>query len=62
MAQQQVGRLEAQNFSPKFELFDLNVTISYESANQGPSVPLLGVKSRDLHDKLDRANVQVGST
>ena len=35
MAQQQVGRLEAQNFSPKFELFDLNVTISYESVSQG---------------------------
>ena len=59
MAQQQVGRLEAQNFSLKFELF---VTISYESASQGPSVPSLGVKSRDLHGKLDRANVQVGST
>ena len=46
----------------KFKLFDLNVTISYESASQGPIVPSLGVKSRDLHGKLDRANVQVGST
>ena len=57
MTQQQVGRLEAQIFSPKFEVFYLNVTISYESASQGPSVPSLGVKSRDLHGKLDHANV-----
>ena len=33
----------------KFELFNLNVTIGYESASRGPSVPLVGVENCDLH-------------
>ena len=49
MVQQRVGWLKRWNFSPKFESFDLNVTISYESASGGPSVPLLCIENCDLH-------------
>ena len=61
MVQQQVGWLERQNFSPKF---DLNITISYESASGGPSVPSLYIKNCDLHGNSIRVHalVQVGST
>ena len=46
MVQQRVGWLERWNFSPKF---DLNVTISYESASGGPSVPSLCIGNCDFH-------------
>ena len=34
----------------KFEFFDLNIIISYESTSRGPSVPSLGVENCNLHD------------
>ena len=43
MVQQRVGWLERRISHRKFEFFDLNVTISYESASGGP------VKNCDLH-------------
>ena len=49
MVQQRVGWLERRISHRKFEFFDLNVTISYESASGGPSVPLLRVENYDLH-------------
>ena len=49
MVQQRVGWLERRISHRKFEFFDLNVTISYESASGGPSVPSLRVENCDLH-------------
>ena len=49
MVQQRVDWLERRISHRKFEFFDLNITISYESANRGHSVPLLCVENSDLH-------------
>ena len=49
MVQQRVGWLERRISHRKFEFFDLNITISYESASGGPSVPLLLVENCNLH-------------
>ena len=49
MAQQRVGRLETQISTESSSSFDVKVTIGYESANGGPSVPSLRVESCDLH-------------
>ena len=48
MIQQLVGWLQRHISHRKFKFFDLNVTISYESASGGPSVPLLRVENCDL--------------
>ena len=36
----------------KFEFFDLNATINYESANGGPSLSLLCVEHCNLHNSI----------
>ena len=49
MVQQRVGWLERRISHQKFEFFDLNVTINYESATGGPLVPSLRVENCDLY-------------